>query len=135
MEDKQLTDLAFKAMANSYSPYSHFKVGACILCDDGSYFLGTNIENASFGATNCAERSAVFAAYSQGYRAANLVALAVVTQADQITTPCGICRQVLCELVSPDMPIILSNGKQTVKTSVSQLFPMDFSAKDLKNDH
>ena len=62
MENRELLDLAFKAMENSYSPYSHFRVGACIECTDGNYFYGVNIENASYGATNCAERSAVFAA-------------------------------------------------------------------------
>ena len=68
MENKEILELAFKAMDNAYAPYSNFHVGACVSCKDGSYFLGANIENASYGATNCGERSAVFAAYSNGYR-------------------------------------------------------------------
>ena len=106
---QEIIDLAFKSRENAYAPYSNFKVGACILCKDGTTFLGANIENASFGATNCAERSAVFAAYSNGYRLGDFEALAIVTEADNITAPCGICRQVLNELIGKDLPVILSN--------------------------
>lgn len=128
---QEIIDLAFKARENAYAPYSNFKVGACILCKDGTTFLGANIENASFGATNCAERSAVFAAYSNGYRLADFEALAIVTEADNITAPCGICRQVLNELIGKDLPVILSNGRQTIETNIGELLPMSFDREEV----
>lgn len=132
MEDQELIKLAFEAHSHSYSPYSHFKVGACVLCSDGHYFLGANIENASFGATNCAERSAIFAAYSNGYRKDDIVKMAVVTSADTLTPPCGICRQVLSELVNPHMPIILANKNEQKQTDIAELMPFSFGAEDMK---
>ena len=128
---QEIIDLAFKARENAYAPYSNFKVGACILCKDGTTFLGANIENASFGATNCAERSAVFAAYSNGYRRGDFEALAIVTDADNITAPCGICRQVLNELIGKDLPVILSNGRQTIETNIGELLPMSFDREEV----
>ena len=128
---QEIIDLAFKARENAYAPYSNFKVGACILCKDGTTFLGANIENASFGATNCAERSAVFAAYSNGYRLGDFEALAIVTKADNITAPCGICRQVLNELIGKDLPVILSNGRQTIETNIGELLPMSFDREEV----
>ena len=128
---QEIIDLAFKARENAYAPYSNFKVGACILCKDGTTFLGANIENASFGATNCAERSAVFAAYSNGYRFGDFEALAIVTEADNITAPCGICRQVLNELIGKDLPVILSNGRQTIETNIGELLPMSFDREEV----
>ena len=128
---QEIIDLAFKARENAYAPYSNFKVGACILCKDGTTFLGANIENASFGATNCAERSAVFAAYYNGYRLGDFEALAIVTEADNITAPCGICRQVLNELIGKDLPVILSNGRQTIETNIGELLPMSFDREEV----
>ena len=128
---QEIIDLAFKARENAYAPYSNFKVGACILCKDGTTFLGANIENASFGATNCAERSAVFAAYSNGYQLGDFEALAIVTEADNITAPCGICRQVLNELIGKDLPVILSNGRQTIETNIGELLPMSFDREEV----
>ena len=128
---QEIIDLAFKARENAYAPYSNFKVGACILCKDGTTFLGANIENASFGATNCAECSAVFAAYSNGYRLGDFEALAIVTEADNITAPCGICRQVLNELIGKDLPVILSNGRQTIETNIGELLPMSFDREEV----
>ena len=130
-EYQEIIDLAFKARENAYAPYSNFKVGACILCKDGSTFLGANIENVSYGATNCAERSAVFSAYSNGYREEDFVALAIVTKADTITAPCGICRQVLNELIGKDVPIILANEKEVLKTSIRELLPLSFDKEEL----
>jgi len=131
MEDNELLGLAYQARSHSYAPYSNFHVGACILCADGHYFMGANVENASYGVTNCAERNAVFAAYSYGYRKQDLVRLAIVADGSTIAAPCGACRQVLSELVAPDMPIILSNGKQTVVTTIARLMPMSFGPGDL----
>ena len=79
MTDQELLQHAFKAMENAYAPYSKFHVGACVLCKDGRYFYGANIENASYGATNCGERSAVFAAYSNGYRKNDIEKIAIVS--------------------------------------------------------
>ena len=132
MEDKVILEHAFKAMENAYAPYSNYHVGACVATRDGNYFYGANIENASYGATNCGERSAVFAAYSNGYRRDDIEKLAIVSDGDTIATPCGICRQVLSELLKPDTPIILSNGKQTMVTNMRELLPYSFGPEDLK---
>ena len=132
MNQNELLSLAFKAMENAYCPYSNYKVGACVLCKDGNYFLGANIENASYGATNCGERSAVFAAYSYGYRKDDIVALAIVSSGNRVGAPCGICRQVLSELLNQDTPIILSNGKETIIRTIADLLPMQFNSEDLQ---
>ena len=102
MSNEELINEAFKAMKNAYAPYSKYHVGACVLCKDGKTFYGANIENASYGATNCGERSAVFAAYSCGYRKEDIEAIAIVTDGERLGTPCGICRQVLSELLKQD---------------------------------
>ena len=131
MNRQELIDEAFKAMQNAYAPYSNYHVGAAILCKDGRVFHGANIENASFGGTNCAERSAVFAAYSEGYRKENIEALAIVSDGNRIAAPCGICRQVLSELLESDTPIYLSNGKDNVDSNMNELLPFQFSGEDL----
>ena len=131
MKKEELIAEAFKAMENAYAPYSNYHVGAALETSDGRVIWGVNIENASFGATNCAERSAVFAAYSLGYRKDTIKAMAIVSDGDRIAAPCGICRQVLAELVDQDMPIYLSNGKdETVKT-IRELLPMQFAEEDV----
>ena len=131
MNRKELIEEAFKAMKNAYAPYSGYHVGAAVLTSDGKVFYGANIENASYGATNCAERSAVFSAYSNGYRKDTIEALAIVSDGDRIAAPCGICRQVLCELVRGDMPIWLSNGKDDADTCMDELLPMQFTIEDV----
>ena len=128
---ENLVKEAFEAMKSAYAPYSNDHVGACVLCKDGRIFRGVNIENASYGATNCAERSAVFAAYSYGYRKNEIEAIAIVSDGARIGTPCGICRQVLSELLNSDTPIILSNGKETMTTTIAELLPMSFGMEDL----
>lgn len=132
MDQKQLVAEAFKAMKNAYAPYSNYHVGACVLCKDGKTFYGANIENASYGATNCGERSAVFAAYSYGYRKDDIEALAIVSDGQKIGSPCGICRQVLSELLNQNTPIILSNGKETITRTIAQLLPEQFGVDDLQ---
>ncbi|MGB7595390.1 MAG: cytidine deaminase [Erysipelotrichaceae bacterium] len=130
--NKQLVlDKAFEAMKNAYAPYSNYHVGACALMKDGTLFLGANIENASYGATNCGERSALFAAYSNGYRKDDIVALAIVSDGERIAAPCGICRQVLSELLNEDCPILLSNGKDTIEKTIDELLPMRFTQEDV----
>jgi len=131
MNHEELLKLAFKAMGNAYAPYSNYHVGACVLTKDGQYFLGANIENASYGATNCGERSALFAAYSNGYRKDDIQAIAIVTDGHRVGAPCGICRQVLSELMNEDTPIILSNGKETLTKTIAELLPMRFTSEDL----
>ncbi|WP_159636456.1 cytidine deaminase [Erysipelothrix anatis] len=129
---EELIELAFGAMENAYAPYSNYHVGSCIRTRDGQTFIGANIENASYGATNCGERSAVFACYSHGYRADDIVGIAIVTDGDILAGPCGICRQVLSELLHEDTPIYLSNHKETQTTNMQNLLPMMFGKKDLK---
>lgn len=131
MNHETLLTQAFAAMKNAYAPYSHYHVGACVLTKDGKTFIGANIENASFGATNCGERSAIFAAYSHGYRKTDIEAIAIVTDGDRVAAPCGICRQVLSELIHEKTPIILSNGKETMVETVESLLPFRFGAEDL----
>ena len=131
MTHQELVEHAFKAMENAYAPYSNYHVGACCLCKDGKYFYGANIENASYGATNCAERSAIFATYSNGYRKQDIEALAIVTDGGRLGAPCGICRQVLCELLEPTTPIILSNGTDYKETNITELLPMQFTMEDV----
>ena len=131
LDREELIREAFKAMKNAYAPYSNYHVGAAVLTDDGKVFLGANIENASYGATNCAERSAVFSAYSNGYHKDRIKALAIVSDGDRIAAPCGICRQVLCELLDHHTPIYLSNGKDEKDTDIDELLPMQFVQEDV----
>lgn len=131
MNKEELLNLAFAAMKNAYAPYSNYHVGSCVLTKDSQTFLGANIENASFGATNCGERSALFAAYSNGYRKADIAAIAIVSDGHRIGAPCGICRQVLSELVDADCPIYLSNGKETIETTIDALLPLRFTKEDV----
>ena len=132
MEYQELLKEAFAAMDNAYAPYSNYHVGACVLCTDGVTFKGANIENASYGATNCAERTAVFSAYANGYRKEDIAAIAIVSGGKRIGTPCGICRQVLSELLLPSTPIILSNGKDKMITNITELLPYSFGQEDLR---
>lgn len=133
MTKDELVSLAFEAMKNSYAPYSKYHVGACSLMMDGKYFFGANVENSSYGATICAERNAIFAAYSNGYRKDDIEALAIVSDGEKLAGPCGICRQVLSELVNQDMPIYLSNGKTEETTNIAELLPMQFGPEDLED--
>ena len=122
---------AFEAMENAYAPYSNYKVGSCVVCHDGTEFKGANIENASYGATNCGERSAIYAAYSAGYRQDDIKAIAIVSSGKTLASPCGICRQVLAELLLEDTPIYLSNGELNMDTNMKELLPYSFGKKDL----
>jgi cytidine deaminase len=122
---------AHEAARYSYCPYSRFPVGACLLCDDGTVVLGTNVENRSFGLTNCAERSALFAAVSLGKR--NFVAIAIACpRSEQPVSPCGACRQALSELCSTDMPVYFAGkSDRYVETTIGELLPHD-SLHELK---
>lgn len=131
MTNQDLVNKAFEAMKDAYAPYSNYHVGACLLCKDGRTFKGVNIENASFPAGVCGERSAVFAAYSNGVRKDDIEALAIVSDGETLAAPCGVCRQVLSELLNQDTPIILSNGKLYKETNINELLPMQFGTEDL----
>ena len=133
MYDKNmLLDMALVARANAYSPYSKFKVGAAILLDNGKYILGCNVENASYGLSNCAERTALFKMISEGYTKTNVIAMAIVGDTIDVISPCGACRQVMIELLKPECPIILCNLKRDMKEyKVIDLLPYAFTEKDL----
>ena len=128
----KIIEKAFEARNNAYAPYSKYRVGACIETKDGRFYTGANIENASYGLTNCAERSAIFSAYSDGCRKYNIKAIAIVSKSDKLITPCGACRQVLAELIPKDAEIILSNGEETVITDIESLLPMSFNSENIK---
>jgi len=131
-EYQDILDRAFEAMENAYAPYSNYHVGACVLTKDNKYFMGANIENASYGLTNCAERNAIFQAYSNGYRKNDIEAIAIVSEGKTLATPCGACRQVLVELLEKHTPIVLSNHKMEKVTNIQELLPMSFTEEDLK---
>lgn len=127
MTKEQLVQEAIHARKNTFSPYSKFGVGAALLMKDGTVIHGANIENASFGLSNCAERSALFAAYSQGYKKEDILAMAVTGDTKSVISPCGACRQVMNELLSKDTPIYLSNLRGLTKeTTINELLPFSF---------
>ena len=129
---KKLMEAAVKAMGNAYVPYSKFKVGAALLLKNGEIIDGCNVENASYGLCNCAERTALFRAYALGYRKDDIVAMSVAGATDGPISPCGACRQVMAELLNPKTPVYLTNVKFDVKeTSVEELLPYSFSGSDL----
>lgn len=130
---KDLVEKAKEARKLSYSPYSHFAVGAALLCKDGRVFLGANIENASYPLCMCAERNALYSAYMNGYKKEDLTALAIVASTDEVCSPCGACRQVISELFPRDGKIILANLNGLYEeTNISELLPYAFSKEDLK---
>lgn len=124
MDDKALVELAKKARRHAYAPYSGFAVGAAVLAADGRVFSGCNIENASYGLTNCAERTAIFSAVAAGAR--ELAALAVVAEGDLPCSPCGACRQVIAEFAVERIILANLTGKMQVVTK-EELLPFAFS--------
>ena len=128
LEIQKLMDCAIKARENAYSPYSHFAVGAALLCEDGTLFEGCNIENASYGLTNCAERTAIFKAVSEGHT--KFKALAVVADTEGPCAPCGACRQVMAEFKIP--LIIMGNLMGNIKmVTIEEVLPFSFSEYDV----
>ena len=133
MEKQKLIAKAKEARELSYTPYSHFAVGAALLTKDGKVFLGANIENSSYPLCMCAERNALYNAMMDGYKKEDLVALALIADTDEPCSPCGACRQVISELFPEDAPIYMANIKGEVKeTNAKELLPFAFSEKDLK---
>lgn len=130
LQDTDLVRLALAAKQYAYVPYSHYRVGAALLTSSGEVYTGCNIENASFGLTVCAERTALFKAVSEGQRA--FEALAIAVDGEALASPCGACRQVMVEF-APQMRCILANGQGEHKTTtVEQLLPDGFNTANLE---
>lgn len=124
MTDKELMQMAKQAYTYSYAPYSNYCVGAALLTAEGKIYTGCNIENASYGAANCAERTAIFKAVSEGER--NLQKIAVAAKDGSTAYPCGICLQVMSELM-PEGEVILEEKGKAVSYSVKELLPFSFT--------
>lgn len=130
---QKMIHLANEMLDFSYVPYSHFPVGATLLGKDGKIYTGCNIENASFGLTNCAERTALFKAVSEGVH--NFEAIVITSRGDRAVSPCGACRQVISEFCAADMPVWLTNEAGDLKkTTVEELLPYYFVAEDMDLD-
>ena len=128
----QKYELVMKAYNNAYAKYSNFQVGAVVILKDDKYFLGSNIENASYGLSNCAERSALFATYSNGYRKDDILELVLIGKSNDFLYPCGACRQVICELMDLDCKITLFKLNKTFKEiKVRDLMPFLFDESEL----
>lgn len=129
---KKLLDAATLARENAYVPYSKFKVGAALLLKNGEIITGCNIENASYGLCNCGERTALFKAYSEGFKKDDIIAMSVCADTDGPVSPCGACRQVMAELLNHNTVVYLTNLKGDVKEiTVAELLPYSFSGSDL----
>ena len=126
MATTDLIELAVEVSKQAYVPYSHFPVGAVLLTKNGDIYTGVNSENASFGLTNCGERTAIFKAVSEGAR--DFKELIVYGQTEKPISPCGACRQVMAEFFEPDLPVTLvSQNKSTVVMTVKDLLPYSFT--------
>lgn len=133
MEEKELIAKAIEARKLSYSPYSHFAVGAALLTKQGEVFLGSNVENASYPLCMCAERNALYNAMMNGYKNEDFLMLAIVADTDSVTSPCGACRQVISELFPLEGTILMANLKgNVVKTTIKELLPYAFNGDALK---
>ena len=136
MTKEQLATMAKEAMEQAYSPYSGYKVGAALLCKDGSVYTGCNVENASFSATNCAERTAFFKAVSEGKK--EFAAIAVCGGKDGVIEglfpPCGVCRQVMREFCNDDFEIYLLTKNGIESYTLSQLLPLSFQPDTIRKD-
>lgn len=136
MESLKLIELAIEARQHAYVPYSAFAVGAALLTKEGKVYQGCNIENASYGLTNCAERTAIFKAVYEGEREFEAIAIVGGPAGKpicELCAPCGACRQVIAEFCAPDFKIYLSKGDGKVVTStLTNMLPFSFTKDDLK---
>ncbi len=131
MTKQELCQKAVDMLEMAYVPYSHFPVGAALECDDGTVYTGCNIENAGYTPTNCAERTAVFKAVSEGHR--KFTRIAVAATADRFTAPCGVCRQVLAEF-NPELTmevILVKTSGETLELTLKDLLPYSFDSSYL----
>ncbi len=119
MNTQELISEANIARERAYAPYSKFKVGAAVLTKDGKVFHGCNVENASYGLCNCAERTALFSAVAAGYRPGDFAKIAVTGDTEDPIAPCGACRQVIIELGGPELDIVLTNIKGDIKETTA----------------
>ena len=133
MTDKELLLKAIEARSFAYAPYSNHKVGAALVGKSGKIYTGCNVENAAYTPTNCAERTAIFKAVSEGER--EFVAIAVVgglgDNLSEVCAPCGVCRQVLSEFCNGDFKIIMGTPEKLVVSTLSEILPYSFGPKDL----
>ena len=138
MTKEQLATIAKEAMEKAHSPYSGYKVGAALLCTDGSVYTGCNVENASFSATNCAERTAFFKAVSEGKKEFTAIAICGGKNGviEGVFPPCGVCRQVMREFCADDFEIYLLKSDGIETYTLGQLLPVSFQPDIMKNkDH
>ena len=132
MKYKKLIVSATNAMKNAYSPYSKFRVGAAILLKNSEIYIGSNVESCSYPCGICAERNVISTVYGKGYRKEDIVAMALSSDSKDFITPCGMCRQVMCELIDADCPLFLLNSKNEVKeTKIRKLLPNFFDDAQL----
>lgn len=135
MDKQRLLRAAAETMEHAHAPYSHFRVGAAVLASSGKIYTGCNVENASYGLTNCAERTAVFTAIAAGETA--FTAVAITASGETPPYPCGACRQVLSEFCSPDTPVhVAPSGQleQAESFTLGSLLPHSFAEFDTKAD-
>lgn len=134
MTDLELMQLAVEAREMAYAPYSHFRVGAALLGKSGKVYKGCNVENAAYSPTNCAERTAVFKAVSEGER--EFVAIAIVGGMDEtiadFCAPCGVCRQVLAEFCDKNFRLVLGNPHNVKVHTFEEILPFAFGKADLE---
>ncbi|HEK9980066.1 TPA: cytidine deaminase [Streptococcus equi subsp. zooepidemicus] len=126
MEATDLVSLAIEASKRAYVPYSHFPIGAALKTKDGTIYTGCNVENASFGLTNCGERTAIFKAVSEGHQ--QLLEIAIYGETDEPISPCGACRQVMAEFFEATSPVtLIAKDGRTMRTTVGELLPYSFT--------
>ena len=138
MQAQQLIRAAFAARRFAYTPYSHFKVGAALLARSGQVFTGCNIESASYSPTNCAERTALFKAVSEGVTEFSAIAIVGSREGEVnriVTSPCGVCRQALFEFGGPELTVIMARSEEDyLETTLGELLPYGFGPKNLELD-
>ena len=132
MNYKSLAHLAIESKKNAFAPYSKFHVGAALLTSGGKIYTGCNVESSSYGLTMCAERTAVFKAYSEGER--SFTAIAIAADTSDFCPPCGACRQVLSDLCGDIDVILVNSSGETALHKLSSLLPLAFGIKDLKKE-
>lgn len=132
MNFEQKYELVLQGYNNAYAKYSHFQVGALVILKNGDYVIGSNVENASYGLSNCAERTALFATFAKGYRKDDILELVIMGKSNDFVYPCGACRQVIVELMNKEAKVTLINlDKRSKSMLVKDLLPFAFSESDL----
>ena len=135
MDRERLIEMAFAARENAYTPYSHFRVGAALLCKNGKIYTGCNIENAAYSVANCAERTALFKAVSEGEREFEAIAVVGSLEGEEnriITAPCGVCRQALYEFGGDDLLVIMAKSpRDYVERRLGDLLTLGFGPANL----